>query len=546
MGDFKYDARALHNDPVTETEKKIAQQELENEELLIAPLDASIRTAESHVQTCKKEADAVQLMLDIALSKLAISTRSCERLKSTRRIIEDSMSHNRSYFHPQRKVPAEVLIQVFRILVEQTEEERSRQTRQGVKSTSNPLKTAYRLSLVCRKWRGAAFSDPALWRYIPADVDSSDEVEYIKKAVGLAKNADIAVSATRTEHSCWPDTTWDALRVLPPRIAQVEVTVECQGYIGSINWPAECTVDKWINYLRPGAQYAAVGVPGDNIENVPKAIEYHNLHALLDGGDAAWMHAPTVTVHWASDVSVTPESLVSLFQRTPHLQTLYLNWSSWADVPPATTTPFAAGNLESLRLNIFSIAEAYTVLQNVVQLPSLSSLWLDFPADNVEPLPIAAWSTFLAFNRTASATFSIHSLVLSSLLPRPAEDHAVDAHFTQLLDILAGMPSVHSLVLKDSDAESLFHVMLDDTRIPPILPVLTDLILERCRVQGETLVRWVKRRMPSSDPTLSVGTRPPPTTALAQVRFEDCAGISTKGWNQILEIVDSPKTLNTV
>jgi len=76
MGNYKYDSRALHNDPVTETEKEIAQQELEHEELFIAPLDASIRTAESHVQTCKKGADAVQLMLDIALSKLAISTRS--------------------------------------------------------------------------------------------------------------------------------------------------------------------------------------------------------------------------------------------------------------------------------------------------------------------------------------------------------------------------------------------------------------------------------------------------------------------------------------
>ena len=122
----------------------------------------------------------------------------------------------------------------------------------------------------------------------------------------------------------------------------------------------------------------------------------------------------------------------------------------------------------------------------------------------------------------------------------------MDAHFTPLLDILAGMPTVHSLILKDSDAESLFRAMLDDTRIPPILPVLTDLTLELCRVQGESLVRWVKRRIPSSDPTLSVGTHPPPTTALSQVRFEDCAGISTKGWKQILEIVDSPKTLNTV
>jgi len=203
------------------------------------------------------------------------------------------MYHNRSYFHHRRKVPAEVLLQIFRVLVEQTEEERSRQTRKGVKSTSNPLKTTYRLSLVCRKWRGAAFSDPALWRYIPADVDRSDEVEYIKKAVSFAKSADIAVSATRIEHRCWPDTTRDALRVLPPRIAQVEVIVECQGYIGSINRPTECTVDKWINYLRPGAQYAAVGVPGDNIENVPKAIEYHNLYALLKGGDAAWIHAPS-------------------------------------------------------------------------------------------------------------------------------------------------------------------------------------------------------------------------------------------------------------
>jgi hypothetical protein len=337
MGDLKYDARALHNDPVTEAEKEIARQELANEELLIAPLDASIRTAESHVQICQKEADAIQRMLDIALSKLAISTRSCERLKSTRRIIEDSINYNRSYFHPLRKVPAELLIQIFRVLVEQTEKERSRQMRQAVKSTSNPLKAAYRVSLVCRKWRSVAFSDPSLWRYIPADIDSTDEVEYIKKAVGLAKSADIAVSATRTDYTCWPDSTWEALRVLPPRISQVEVIVECQGYVGSINWPVECIVDKWINFLRPGVQYAAVGIPGDNIENAPKSIEYYNLHALLDSGDAAWMHAPTVTVHWASDVSVTPESLVSLFQRTPHLQTLHLNWSSWADTPPAST-----------------------------------------------------------------------------------------------------------------------------------------------------------------------------------------------------------------
>jgi len=542
MGDLKYDARALHNDPVTETEKEIARQELANEELLIAPLDASIHTAESHVKACQKEADAVQQMLDIALSKLAISKRSCERLKSTRHIIDDSINYNRSYFHPQRKVPAEVLIHIFRGLVEQTEKERGRQMRQGIKYTSNPLKSAYRLSLVCRKWRSVALSDPSLWQYIPADINSPDDVEYIKKAVDLAKGADIAVSVTRTDQACWPDSTWEALQVLPPRISLVEVIVEFQGYISSINWPVECIVDKWINFLRPGVQYAAVGVPGDSIENAPKSIEYYNMHALLDSGDAAWMHARTVTVHWTSDASVTPESLVSLFQRTPHLQTLYLDWSSWADTPPATTAPFAVANLQRLRLNIFSIVEAYTVLQDIVQLSSLSSLWFDFPTNRAEPLPIAAWKTFMAFNRTASATFSIQSLVISSLRPQPAEDRAVESHFTQLMDILAEMPSVHSLVLKDSDADILFHVMLDDTRIPPILPALTDLTLKRCRIQGETMLRWVKRRMIWNDPTLSIGSRPSSTTVVAQVRFEDCPGISNKEWSLISEIVNSSKT----
>jgi hypothetical protein len=545
MDDIKYDARALHNDPVTETEKEIALQELANEELLIAPLDASIRTAESHVQTCQKEADEVQRMLDIALAKLAISTRSCERLKSTRRIIEGSIDYNRSYFHPHRKVPAEVLVQIFRVLVEQTGKERTRQMRQGAKSKPNPLKAAYRLSLVCRKWRSTAFSDPSLWRYIPADIDSPRELEYVKKAVGFAKGADIVVSVTRTDFSCWPDMTWKALEALPPRISQVEVIVECQGYIGSINWPSERSVDKWINYLRPGVDYAAVGLPGDNVEHAPKSVEYHDLHSLLDIGDEAWMHAPTVTVHWAADVSVTPEWLVSLFQRAPHLQTLYLTWSSWLDTPPASTPPFDASSLQRLRLNIFFITEAYKIFQDIVQLPSLSSLWLDFPTNNVEPLPVAAWATFMAFNRAASATFAIQSLVLASLRPQPAEDHTAEAHFNQLLDILAGMPSVHSLTLKDSDAEILFHAMLDDTRIPPILPALTDLTLKRCRIQGETLVRWVRWRMLISDPKLGADTRASPTMALAQVRFEDCPGISNGEWSQILEIVDPSKTSNT-
>jgi hypothetical protein len=558
MGDLKYDARALHNEPVTETEKEIARQELANEELLIAPLDASICTAESHVQACQKEADAIHQMLDIALSKLAISKRSYERLIRTRHIIDDSIHYNRSYFHPQRKVPAEVLIPIFRALVEQTETERGRLMRQGqgqgVKCTSNPLKSAYRLSLVCRKWRRVARSDPSLWRYIPADIHSPDEVEYIKQAVSLAKGAGIVVSATRTDPTCWADSTWEALQVLPPRVSQVEVIVECQGYISSINWPVECIVDKWINFLRPGVQYAAVGVPGDSIENVPKSIEYYNLNALLDSADAAWMHATTVTVHWTSDVPVTPESLVSLFQRTPHLHTLYLDWSSWADAPPAPTAPFAVANLQRLRLNIFSIVEAYKVLQDIVQLSSLSSLWFDFPTDRdhrVEPLPVAAWKTFVDFNRTASATFSIHSLVISSL--RPVVEEEDKAHFAQLLDILAEMPGVHSLILKDSNAEILFHVMLDDVRIPPLLPALTDLTLKRCRIRGETLLRWVKRRMPSNDPmTLSnssIGTTRPSsstmtaTKPLDQVRFEDCPGISNKEWNQLSEIVNSSKTL---
>ena len=545
MNDIIYDARALHNDPVTETEKEIARQGLANEELLIAPLGASIRTAESHVQTCQKEADDVQRMLDIALAKLAISTRSCERLKSMRCIIEDSMEYNRSYFHPQRKVPTEVLIQIFRVIVEQTAKEQSRQMRQGVKSTPNPLKAAYRLSLVCRKWRNTAFSDPSLWRYIPADIDNTRELEYIKKAVGFAKGADIAVSVTRTDLDYWPEEIWKVLEALPSRISQVEVIVEYQGYIGNINWPSERSVDKWINYLRPGVEYAAVGLPGDNIEHAPKSIEYHDLRSTLDSGDEAWMHAPTVTVHWAADVSVTPEWLVSLFQRAPHLQTLYLTWSSWLDTPPASTPQFDASSLQRLRLNVFFITEAYKILQDIVQVPSLSSLWLDFPTNNVEPLPVAAWSTFMAFNRAASATFAIQSLVLASLRPQTAEGHAAEAHFNQLLDILAGMPSVHSLTLKDSDAEILFHAMMDDTRIHPILPALTDLTLKRCRIQGATLVRWVRWRTLISDPKPSADTRPSPTTALTQVRFEDCPDISNGEWNQILEVVDSSKTSNT-
>jgi F-box-like len=539
MGDPKYDGRVLHNDPVTDIEKEVARQELANEELLVAPLDASIRTAESHVQACQKDADAIQRMLDVALSKLAISKRSCERLKSTRCILEESMYHNRSYFHPQRNIPTEVLVQIFRAVVEETEKERSQQTRQGVKSTSNTMKVSYCISLVCRKWRSVAFSDPALWRYISADINSPKEIQYIKKAVDLAKNESIVVFATRTAYDCWPDATWEALRALPPRISQVEVTIEYQGYLGSINWPDECIVDKWINILLPEAQYAAVGLPGGNTQNVPKSIEYYNLHALLDSSDVAWMHAPTVAVHWSSDVSVTPESLASFFQSAPHLQCLHLNWSSWTDTPPASTTPFAAGNLQQLRLNVFSITEAYTLLQSIVQLPSLSSLWLDFPTDNAEPLPVAAWKTFMTFNRTASAAFSIQSLVISSLRPQSAGDNPVNAHFTQLLDILKEMPGVHSLILKDSDAEILFHAMLGDTRIPPILPALKNLTLKRCMIKGETLVRWVKQRIPSNDPMPSSTT-----TALAQVQIKNCSGVSNKEWIQVLEIVDSFKTLD--
>ena len=454
-----------------------------------------------------------------------------------RRVIYDPTNYYRSYFHPRRKVPVEVLIPIFRLLVEQTEKERSRQIRQGVKLTSNSLKAAYRLSLVCRKWRSTALSDPSLWRYIPADINSPDEVEYIKKAVDLAKGAGIAVSATH--RTCWPDLTWKALQVPPPRISQVEVIVECQGYIGSINWPVGCIVDKWINFLRPGVQYAAVGVPGNYIQHVPESIEYYNLHSLLDFGDAAWQHAPPVTIHWTSDAFVTPESLITLFRRTPHLQTLHLDWSSWAG--STFTAPFAVRNLQRLRLNIFSIVEAYTVLQDIVQLCSLSSLWLIFPTDRAEPLPIAAWRRFVTFNRTASATFSIQSLVISSLRFQPVEDRAVKARITQLLDILAEMPGVHSLILKDFDAEILLRAMLDDTRIPPVLPTMTNLTLKRCRVLGETLFSWVKRRIPSNDPALSISTRPSSTTALTQVRSEDCPGISNREWNQTLEIVNSSR-----
>lgn len=53
MGDLRYDPRALHIGPFTGTEMGIAQVPA-NEKLLIAALDASIRTAEYHADLAER------------------------------------------------------------------------------------------------------------------------------------------------------------------------------------------------------------------------------------------------------------------------------------------------------------------------------------------------------------------------------------------------------------------------------------------------------------------------------------------------------------
>jgi hypothetical protein len=80
-------------------------------------------------------------------------------------IAEESINSKRNgILHPVRRVPPEILVQIFQYSVE----EEANEWLKDISKTPAPLLMATRIARVCKRWRDAALNTPHLWRHVRA------------------------------------------------------------------------------------------------------------------------------------------------------------------------------------------------------------------------------------------------------------------------------------------------------------------------------------------------------------------------------------------
>jgi len=153
------------------------------EENDLSAAQASLVPALSAVSAAKSRIAILQEQLAYEQFTLKLAQQTADRIRSRIMDLEKSIQQRRGFLHPIRRLPVEVLREIFIWRIEEEENARrnavdaaSKLVDLGLRGPMSPapgcwiefcpIAAAFSLTAVCKHWREVAHATPCLWKYI--------------------------------------------------------------------------------------------------------------------------------------------------------------------------------------------------------------------------------------------------------------------------------------------------------------------------------------------------------------------------------------------
>ncbi|CCA70134.1 hypothetical protein PIIN_04073 [Serendipita indica DSM 11827] len=128
-------------------------------------IKTSLTRAQDTVNSAQKRVTEAKLELEAAISALAASKASVQTLEALLAPIQASIQEKKAVLHPLRRLPPELLLEIFQFRVDQDESDRIAQS--DLDGEWGPCDAVLRLGAVCGRWRSVVRGPGAssLWQY---------------------------------------------------------------------------------------------------------------------------------------------------------------------------------------------------------------------------------------------------------------------------------------------------------------------------------------------------------------------------------------------
>jgi F-box-like len=518
-----------------------------NNRSMLARTLESIAEMDSMIESYMAQDEAMAERQKILTQQLKETEHQRKKIKDTiasarvsKQALESAAGSLRGLFSPIRRLPVEILSNIFYILL-LSEQSRRRRRMVKWKMTKIPC-TPLVLGRVCSQWRTIVNQTPRLWEDIhiqqvsflsPSGGDKAQQAinrisQY--KTLGIQANQSIFIEA-------WVDSGPEVLLSLlgshrtPWKSIEIAVSGNASG-----QWDIEAIHATNVKLFRIRQKHAL----GHFEPLLRRATSLFITGMPPVWGSDPWTSLISLEIRpWVSPSGETegilpfqlePEHLIRLLSSAPNLEELVLAFPTGSDllhIHSSGGQPVAHGSIKSLSIHLHHLETDLTLFGVHVAAPSLRNL------------TILSFDCYCDCPSTSDTPIGWDRLTSLSLARIADTDQVLRA-----ARLLRRLPTIETLKVKGSNVDELFTVtypMLHQTphqtaQIP--LPRLTKLIMRETDIQGSTLIRFLSMRLPGSEGD-SEGLR-----AVTDIDLFENPGVLPQDWNDIKILLETGRSHN--
>lgn len=484
----------------------------------LAAIDDEIGTTLTLSSHLQEEISEMETRLDEKRSMLALLHKALNASNENREKVLRDMSSLSTTLPIVRRLPDEVLLNIFLEAVKLEEDERRAL---ALEWRSYALgKIPLTLSGVCARWRSIILGTPAMWRFLNL-VSQGNDSTTLSPVINHwftygPLNASVSLDGWKEDHQFFLPapliTTFAGERRILPRI---EVSCLDQASFFNSDWPVVYPLAKEVVIISDGSE----GICDFFVPLITRAEKLVLSGVKAWWSDSNWDSLTDLTLIGFRHNRLSPlraSDVLELFTLAPNLNSLDIFWDP-SRTEHTTSKPGPASlvhaEFRSLTCPFEAIDTYLSSLQHSLVFPSIHMLKL-------KTLPLITPSLLRGWRATLSAMEICPLRVLD--LPTLHED-AID----HLIFLFTFLPMLERLILTGRTVDNLLQrLIIEPTEQSAILlPALSELELRDGDITGWTLLRLIASRM-KKEATGQVGR-------ISRVDLWECPRVQPFEWKRV-------------
>jgi F-box-like len=456
--------------------------------------------------------------------------------QASKRALESAASRLEGHFSPIRRLPVELLCQIFYMLL--LEEENTRRSRMERWKCSMTTRTCAPVVLgrVCSQWRAIVHQNPRLWEGIVIqrvslhslgrEDEAQEAIDRISqyRALGIQTNQSIVVESWG---AYGPDVLLSLLgyHTIPWKSIEIAVASDSPG-----QWDIDVLRATNVRLFRAQTKQA--------LETFEPLLR-HATSIYITGMPPVWGSDPWTSLTsleirpWVTLSGETEETLpfgaahlIQLLNSAPNLEELVLAFPT-ADGSPHTHHKIGQSlvhdSIKSLSLHLHHLERNLSLFGVHVSGPSLRHL------------------TVLSFDCYCHCQSDI-SVGWEQLTSLSLGNMAERAQFLWAFRFLRRVPTVETLEIQGTNINRLFTLMHrigtphQLAQLP--LPRLTKLIMRETDIKGRTLIEWLEGRLARLEGDI-VSHR-----EVTDIDSFENPGVLRQDWERVKNLLDTGRSCN--